>query len=266
MSENIENNEGKPKVGIFTFSCCEGCQFTIFFLDNLMEILDKLDIQYFHLLKEKNKDVELDLAFVEGAITEEAQIEKLKNIRKKSKFLVALGACACHGGVPSMRNFIEEKELSKYTYGQCMKDKCLKASGIGQYIKVDYYMYGCPMIKEEFVDFVNKFTQGEIKEVPDGPVCLECPRRGKNCFLVEKKPCLGAVTRRGCNAICLHENVPCVLCRGPLDKADFTSEVKLFKSWGLSEQEVFDKIRKFKDIELKEDTKKEDAKQESDAK
>ncbi len=240
----------KLKTGFFTFSCCEGCQFTVLFLDNFTEIMDKLDIQQFHLLKEKNYDASFDLAFVEGAITTKDQIKKLKEIRKKSKYVVAIGACACHGGIPSMRNFIEEKNLGKYVYNQETLKNAVKAAGIGEYIKVDYYMYGCPIIKKEFTDFVNCYVEKRTcpKEF-EGPVCSECPRRGKNCYLKEKRVCLGAVSRGGCDAICLKQNVPCVLCRGPCPTANLTSEINLFKSWGLDEKDVMNKITKFKNID-----------------
>lgn len=240
----------KLTIGFFSFSCCEGCQFTVLFLDNFMEIMSKFNIQYFHLLKEKNRDVKFDLAFVEGAITSKEQIKILKIIREKSKFLVAIGACACHGGIPSMRNFIENKQLQKYIYNQEMLKNSIKAAGIGNYTTVDYYMYGCPIIKEEFVNFINNFIKGKIVKEFQGPVCNECPRRGKNCYLKEKVVCLGAVSRGGCNALCIRQNVPCVLCRGPCPSANLSSEINLFKSWGLSEKDIINKITKFKNIEV----------------
>ena len=82
--------KGKLKVGIFSFTCCEGCQFTILFLDNLMDLFKKANFVYFDLINEKNREETFDLAFVEGAITTKKEIKKLKAIRKKSKFLVAM--------------------------------------------------------------------------------------------------------------------------------------------------------------------------------
>ena len=241
----------KPITGIYTFTCCQGCQFTILFLDNLLEVMDKLDIKNFDLLKEKKQSEKYDLVFVEGAITTKTEVRQLKAIRKKAKFLVSLGACACHGGIPAMRNFIENKALEKYVYNQRMLDDSLPAAAIDQYVKVDYYMYGCPIIKKEFVDFVDSFCNGiHFKEFA-GPVCDECPRRGKNCLLLEKKPCLGAISHGGCYAICPIDNIPCILCRGPLPKANYAAEVNLFKKFGLEEKDIVNKLNKFKHVELK---------------
>src|SRR3989338_9339109 len=127
-----KSDTAKPKLGFFSFTCCQGCQFTVLFLDNLMELLSKYDVQYFHLLKEKNRDTGFDIAIIEGAITTKRELEKLRKIRKKSKFVVALGACACHGGIPGLRNFIENDQLIKYVYNQHMLKDSVEAKGIDE--------------------------------------------------------------------------------------------------------------------------------------
>lgn len=240
----------KPVLGFFSFSCDQGCQFTVLFIENLFNLLNQFDVQYFHLLKEKNRKAKFDLAFIEGAVTTKDQIRKLKEIRAKSKFVVAMGACACHGGIPAMRNFIENKELQKYVYNQRMLKGAVKAAGIGEYIKVDYWMRGCPIIKEEFINFIQNFAKGKIIEEPKGPVCSECPRQGTpNCFLRQKKECLGPVTHSGCGALCPKGNFPCMLCRGPLEKANLAGEITLFKNWGLDEKKIVQRLNMFKNIE-----------------
>lgn len=242
----------KPKLGFFSFTCCQGCEFTVLFIDQIFDILKNFDVQYFHLLKEKNREVEFDLVFIEGAVTSNREIRKLKEIRKKSKFVVAIGACACHGGIPAMRNFIENKDLLKYVYNQHMLKDSVPAAGIGEHIKVDYYMYGCPIIKEEFIEFVNDFLAGKRKTEFEGTVCDQCPRRGEECYMLQKIPCVGAVTHGGCNALCIRENIPCILCRGPINEQNVAAEAKLFKNWGLSEEEVKTRVGKFKNVELGE--------------
>ncbi|HII72137.1 TPA: hypothetical protein HA265_05265 [Candidatus Woesearchaeota archaeon] len=247
--------EKKPVIGFFTFTCCEGCLFTILFIDKITEMFSRFDVQYFDLINEKNKEAEFDIAFVEGAITTNKEIEKLKTIRGKSKRLVAIGACACHGGIPAMRNFIENEELKKYVYNQEMLKDSIKAQPIQNFVKVDDFLYGCPIIKDEFVDFCEKALAGEQWKPFVGPVCGQCPRRGKNCYLQEKKECLGAITHGGCNAICVRQNIPCIMCRGPVATANFPAEVKLFESWGISEKDVMERLTRFGDVMKKEDDK-----------
>ncbi|MBW2965285.1 hypothetical protein KY363_07550 [Candidatus Woesearchaeota archaeon] len=242
--------EKKPVVGFFSFTCCEGCEFTVLFIDRLAELLEKTDIRHFHLIKETDQDSKFDIAFVEGAITTKHEAEELSRIRSNSKFLVALGACACHGGIPAMRNFIESEKLGMYVYNQQMLDDSIEAQPIDKFVKVDYYMYGCPIIKKEFTDFMDAYLKGEILKEYQGPVCSQCPRRGKNCFLKEKTVCLGAVTNGGCNAACVRQEIPCIMCRGPLPTANFPGEVALFKSWGLDEKDIMGKLGKFGEQKL----------------
>jgi coenzyme F420-reducing hydrogenase gamma subunit len=243
------SKQSKPTLGFFTFTCCEGCQFTLLFIDTIMSLLESFDIVYFNLLKEKNVVSELDLAFVEGAITTTTEMQELKKIRIKSKFVVALGTCACNGGIPAMRNFAESKTLRKYVYHHKKHPDSVPAAGIGEHIAVDYNMRGCPIIKDEFVDFVNNYLQGMIMEPYQGPVCSQCPRRGVNCFLKEKAECMGAVTHGGCNAICPADNIPCMLCRGPTEKLNVAAEIKLFKKFGLDAKEIHDRLNMFENVE-----------------
>jgi coenzyme F420-reducing hydrogenase gamma subunit len=239
----------KSKVGFFTFTCCEGCSFTILFIDKIMTILEKFDIVYFNLLKEKNELAEIDLAFVEGAVTTTTEIKELKEIREKSKFVVALGTCACNGGIPAMRNFVDSSALRKYVYHHKKHPDSVQAAGIGEHIKVDYWMRGCPIIKDEFVEFTESYLKGKIMEPFEGAVCEQCPRRGVNCFLKEKADCMGAVTHGGCNALCTSDNIPCMLCRGPTEKLNVAAEIKMFKKFGVDVKEIHDRLNMFKNIE-----------------
>ena len=243
------SNKRKPILGFFTFTCCEGCQFTVLFIDKIMSILERFNIVYFNLLKEKNEVTELDLAFLEGAITTSTEIQELKEIREKSKYVVAMGACAINGGIPAMRNFVESSSLRKYIYHHKVHPDSVSASGIGEHIDVNYYMRGCPIIKNEFVEFMESYLHGQVMEPYEGPVCSQCPRRGVNCFLKEKVECLGAVTHGGCNALCPSDNIPCMLCRGPTDKLNVAAEIKMFERFGLDVKEIHDRLNMFKNIE-----------------
>tara|TARA_Y100000310_G_C20612848_1_gene778932 strand:- start:278 stop:1057 length:780 start_codon:yes stop_codon:yes gene_type:complete len=245
MAWNIFKRGEKPKLGFVSFTGCQGCQFSILFVDDILTLLKKFDVKYFHLLKEKNKETDFDLLFVEGAVTTKKQVKKLKALRKKTKFLVAFGTCATHGGIPAMRNFLDKNELKKYTYSQKLSKDSIDAAPVEKYIKVDYFMYGCPVIKKEFVTFLKQFLKKkQIKEC-ETPVCLECPRKGKKCYLLEKKPCLGAITHGGCNALCIRNNHICTACRGPLKNANFAGEIALFKNMGLSEKDIKNKLNRY---------------------
>jgi sulfhydrogenase subunit delta len=239
----------KPSIGFFTLTCCEGCQFTVLFVDDIMSILGQFDVLYFNLLKEKNEITELDLAFIEGAVTTTTEVEEVKEIRQKAKHVVAMGACAINGGIPAMRNFVASSSLRKYVYHHKKHPNSVPASGIGEHIEIDYYMRGCPIIKQEFVEFMKAYQKGQFMQPYEGPVCSQCPRRGVNCFLKEKVECLGAVAHGGCGALCPSDNIPCMLCRGPTDKLNVAAEIKMFKRFGLDAREIHDRLNLFKNVE-----------------
>ena len=245
MSWNFFKRGEKPKLGFVSFTGCQGCQFTTLLVQDILSLLKKFDVQYFHLIKEKNKDSDLDLVFVEGAITTKDQVKTLKKIRKQSKCLVAFGTCATHGGIPAMKNFLSKDELKKYTYNQHFSKDTIDAQPVNNFVKVDYQMYGGPVIKTELTNFLKQFLKKKTIKETETPVCLECPRKGKNCYLQEKVPCLGAITNGGCGALCINNNHPCISCRGPLKTANFAAEIALFKHLGLSEEDIKNKLKKF---------------------
>lgn len=152
----------KLKVGWFTLTCCEDS--TIIFTELLntryKEWLSKIDFVHARVLQ---KDVtrelqEMDVAFVEGAVSSDSQEEKLKQIRKKAKRLIAIGACAVVGSPTNQRNFFNPEQineikpiLEKFKY----KDKVKKLSEV---VTVDDNVPGCPMNEQVFLQIMDKLT------------------------------------------------------------------------------------------------------------
>jgi coenzyme F420-reducing hydrogenase gamma subunit len=83
----------KPRVAIFDFACCEGCQLQIVNLEE--ELLDLLSVitpvEWREAMSEQSE--EYDIAIIEGSITRPEDEEKVKKIRERAKILIALGAC-----------------------------------------------------------------------------------------------------------------------------------------------------------------------------
>lgn len=147
----------KLRIGWFSFSCCEDStvMFTEILNDHYQEWLPLLDIRYAKVLKSKNVMDEMDVAFVEGAIAAPDQEEKLLEIRRLAKKVVAIGSCAVAGNFSTQRNeFPEEVEqkiaflLEKFHYGK-------KAKKLDEIITVDAAVNGCPMQEAAFVKVVN---------------------------------------------------------------------------------------------------------------
>ena len=122
FDEAAKNAQGghimKPRVAFFDFTSCEGCQLDAVNLtgEELLALVGAIDIVNFREVKTDRSD-EYDIAFIEGSICREEEIERLKIIRERAKTLVALGACAVTGGVNCLKNRFPMDEAMKTVYG-----------------------------------------------------------------------------------------------------------------------------------------------------
>jgi len=151
----------KLKVGLFSFTSDEGCSMIFLELmnDHFFEWEKLIDFKYFKLLKSKSELKDLDIAFVEGAISTFKEEKKLKEIRKKSKKLVAIGSCAVNGSPSNQRNFFSEDTRNEI---KIILDKFGhrdKVSALNEIVKVDGYVPGCPMNENKFLEVLNKYLK-----------------------------------------------------------------------------------------------------------
>lgn len=171
------------------------------------------------MLLEHNPRQKLDIAIVEGSIVSGSEIEKLKEIRKRSSIVIALGSCACIGGIPAIRNSVAP-EIRKSIERQLKKIKSEKVCGIGDIAKVDYFLHGCPIVHEELERVLKKILSGQTPRQIDYPVCFECKANENPCFLLENVSCLGPIATAGCNAVCVNQGFHCTACRGIMKDAN----------------------------------------------
>ena len=207
----------KPVIAILSLTCCEGCQVAIFDLgERFLEFLTKVNIGDFRLAEELPDVDKYDIAIVEGTAITKEQKRRLKIIRKKSKILIALGACAILGGPQEIKDYRGNKSrLIRQIYPNIRGIDNPNVKSVKEMIKVDLEIPGCPINKEEFFEIINKVIKGEIPKIEQKPVCEECPRKNNMCLLLLEKPCLGAISLAGCGAPCPKSNFPCDGCRGP---------------------------------------------------
>ncbi len=158
----------KLAVGFFSFTADEGCMI------EFLEILNKyyfdwakvLDVKYCKQLKSKNDFSSLDVAFVEGCIGSDSEVEKLKEIRANSKYLVSIGTCAISGQPSNLRNFFDEekKKEVQFIVERFKLLPIIKAPP--ELVKIDDMVPGCPMVEAKFVEVLNKYL-GVFGVVPD---------------------------------------------------------------------------------------------------
>ncbi len=238
----------KPKVGIFKFASCSGCQ--LVFLDcedELLDLVGALDIAYFPEAKRDNAPGPYDIAFVEGAITTPEEVQRILEIRRQSGLLVAIGACAVTGGLPSLKNWKRLPWVKSEVYPNPeWIDSLETAFGIDAYVQVDGYLKGCPISKSELLEFAVSALLGKAPNLRAHSVCVECKLKENVCLLsYEGAPCMGPVTNAGCGALCPTNGRGCYGCYGPNSDANVTSIGKIFERLGASRADIVRKLRYF---------------------
>jgi coenzyme F420-reducing hydrogenase gamma subunit len=231
----------KVKIGSFDFTCCEGCQLQLANKEStLTDFLALLDIRNFREISSERHD-DYDIALVEGSITRSDEVERLKAIRAQAKVLVAFGACACFGGVNSLKNRIPQEEAVSEVYdGKAVET--MPSMKISDIVTVDYSIPGCPVSKEEVERVVVGVITRSPVSLPKYPVCVECKQRLNTCLFDLGEICLGAISRAGCNAVCPTGKTPCLGCRGPAEDINFPSFLQLVKDKQLSIADMKEKL------------------------
>ncbi len=220
----------KPKLAVWKFTSCDGCQLSLLDLeDELLAIADRLTIAYFREATKAAIKGPYDLSLVEGSVSTPEQLDQIKQVRKSSKLLVAIGTCATSGGIQALRNFADVGEYLRQVYPAPQHLETLATSTpLSAHVTVDLELQGCPINKFQLLGVVSAYLNRGRLHVPGYSVCLECKRRGNICVLVAHgRPCLGPVTRAGCGALCPSYHRSCYGCFGPKE----TSNAKSLAAW-----------------------------------
>ncbi|OGR03915.1 MAG: NADH:ubiquinone oxidoreductase [Deltaproteobacteria bacterium RIFOXYD12_FULL_50_9] len=235
----------RPRVAFFELSSCEGCQLQL--LNNEATLLDFLSLVEVVRFREGMTEAGDDyaVAFVEGSVTRADQELQLAEIRKKAKVMVAFGSCACFGGVNQLKNrFSDQEWVKREVYGDFHVDTQL-ARPISDVVKVDLMIYGCPVKKEEVERIVTDLLLGKAINHPKYPVCMECKANENICLFDLGEPCLGPVTRAGCDAWCPSNRMGCWGCRGPADAANIPQMARIMAEHGFSTETLLDRLECF---------------------
>ena len=236
----------KPKIAIFDFACCEGCQLQIVNLEEeLLSLLGGADVvEWREAMSEKSDSY--DIAIIEGSITRLEDEERLKLIRSCAKVLIALGACATIGGINKLKNnFDDLDEVKKCVYGADAKKPHLTTGltkAVDEVVQVDYYVHGCPIDRKEFTYIVRSLLMGKKPEIPEYPVCVECKAKGNPCLWQYDQVCLGPIIRAGCGARCPSSGFRCFGCRGYIDNPNVDAAKDVIERFGLTVDDLKTKM------------------------
>ena len=223
----------KPKVAVYKFSSCDGCQLSILNLeDELLDLANAVQIAYFLEASSATMPGPYDVALVEGSISTPHEAERIQEIRKDAKFLIALGTCSTAGGIQALRNFEQASELAITVYEHPEYLDYLETSTpISEHVKVDLEIWGCPVNKYQVLEAVAALLQNRRPNLPTHSVCIDCKRKGTVCVVVANgQACLGPATRTGCGAICPSMGRGCYGCFGPAPDSDLDTIIPVLQS------------------------------------
>jgi F420-non-reducing hydrogenase small subunit len=208
----------KLKFAFYWTASCGGCEIAVLDIDEkILDVVEKADIVFWPVAIDiKYKDVEafednyIDVCFFNGAIRTSENEEMAHLLRKKSKVLVAFGACSCFGGIPGLANVSNREEIFNLVYKDVPSvvnpegvtpQTSYKASegvltlpefydtvkALDQVVTVEYYLPGCPPSPDLIAQAVTAIFEGNLPPAgstlaPDKALCDECPLE-----IVEKK-------------------------------------------------------------------------------
>ncbi|HLG98375.1 MAG TPA: hypothetical protein VKX49_18810 [Bryobacteraceae bacterium] len=210
----------KPRIGVFKFASCDGCQLSLLDLeDQLVALADAVDIAFFPEMSSNMRKGPYDIGLVEGSVTTHHDASRIHDIRKQCKILVAIGACSTAGGIQALRNWNDSKQWVAQVYAHPEYIQTLGMSTpISEHVPVDFELRGCPVSKHQLLELVSATLAGRKPSIPTYSVCMECKRAGNVCVAVAHgTACLGPATQAGCGAICPSFNRGCYGCFGPAE-------------------------------------------------
>lgn len=220
----------RPKLAVWKFASCDGCQLSVLDCeDELLSIAEELELAYFMEASSATVGGPYDLSLVDGSITTEQDAERIHKIRRASKYLVSIGACATAGGIQALRNFKDVREFAAAVYATPAYIETLRTSTpIADHVHVDFELRGCPINKHQLVEVISAFLNDRKPNTPPHSVCMDCKRRGLVCVMVAHgTPCMGPVTHTGCGVLCPSFNRGCYGCFGPKETPNTVS----FSAW-----------------------------------
>ena len=238
----------KPRLAVFKFASCDGCQLQLLDAeDRLLELAGRVEIDHFLEARSQVVPGPYDVGLVEGSITTLDDVERIREVRRQCRFLVTIGACATAGGIQALRNWGRIDEFLAAVYATPATIAALATStGIADHVPVDFELRGCPIDRGQLLELITALLVGRKPHVPGHSVCVECKARGAVCVAVARGiPCLGPVTQAGCGAICPAHDRECFGCFGPSESPNLVSLTGFYERRGTPRESLVRLVRSF---------------------
>jgi len=234
----------RPRVAVFDLTGCEGCELQLANKEEtLAAFLDAVEVVHFREISSSTSD-RYDVALIDGCVSRADEVERLQKIRERAGLVVALGSCACFGGVNRQKNDHDLEAARREVYGDMDIDTA-PVRTVREVIDVDLEIPGCPVNKDEVERIVQHLIWDVPYHFPSYPVCLECKQRYTVCSFDKGQLCLGSITRAGCDAPCPAGGLGCWGCRGPTAEANIGEFLAMAKERGFTDEEVAERLHFF---------------------
>jgi len=234
--ERIDRGE-PPTLAVWKFASCDGCQLSLLDCeDELMAVAGRVAIAYFPEATTAMVEGPYDVSLVEGSITTGHDAQRIRDIRRQSRLLITIGACATAGGIQALRNGREVGEFRSIVYAHPEYVETLATSTpIAAHVPVDLELRGCPIDRGQLLQTLGALLNRHALRLPTTSVCTECKAKGTTCVMVAHgTPCLGPITQAGCDALCPSFHRGCYGCFGPMESPNVPALRRQLATLGLS--------------------------------
>ncbi len=231
----------RPTLAVWKFASCDGCQLSLLDCeDEIMAVADRIAISYFPEATSAMVDGPYDVSLVEGSITTPHDAERIQEIRRQSRLVVTIGACATAGGIQALRNGRDVDGFAAIVYAHPEYVTTLASSTpIADHVAVDLELRGCPIDRSQLLQTLAALLNRQALRLPTTSVCVECKARSTTCVMVAHgTPCLGPITQAGCSALCPSFHRGCYGCFGPMESPNVPALRRQLGELGLDGDEV----------------------------
>ena len=167
----------KPRIATVWLDGCSGCHMSLIDLDErLLDIFERADLVYSPLVDIKEYPEEVDVCLVEGAVSSEEDLHKIKMVRERTKTIIAFGDCAVTSNVPGMRNpigvqpLLDRAYLENVTVNPQIPTRVVPkllpmARPVHLVIPVDVFLPGCPPSADLIYNLLDDLLAGRVPDV-----------------------------------------------------------------------------------------------------
>jgi NAD-reducing hydrogenase small subunit len=167
----------KTRLATVWLDGCAGCHMSLLDIDEaIIGIANRVEVVYGPLVDAQEFPKAVDVTLVEGAVSSQDDLEKIRTVRQRSKLVVALGDCAVTGNVPAMRNSIPTRKLLERIYVEgAQESRVVPSEGVPgllrqavpvhEVVKVDLHVPGCPPPAKAIAAVLGELLEGRVPDL-----------------------------------------------------------------------------------------------------